>query len=150
MSEITRSIIVKADLSRAFNLWANFENFPRFMKYIKQVSTSANHDSTWVVAGPLGVEVEWTAEVTRMEPNQRIAWSTKDNAGDVTTSGQVTFQSLPDNQTQITVVMHYNPKGGVVGDIVASLFANPEGKLEEDLQNFKSYIEGRGGDAVSK
>jgi hypothetical protein len=31
MSEITRSIIVKADAETAFRAWSNFENFPMFM-----------------------------------------------------------------------------------------------------------------------
>ena len=34
---ITKTIIVKSDVATAYNLWANFENFPHFMKYIERV-----------------------------------------------------------------------------------------------------------------
>jgi uncharacterized membrane protein len=90
----------------------------------------------------MGKTVDWDAELTRLEPNRMISWSTKDNKGDVTTSGQVTFAPISMNETQVTVIFHYEPKGGVAGDIVAALFAKPEDKLEEDLGNFKNYIEG--------
>jgi uncharacterized membrane protein len=54
----------------------------------------------------------------------------------------VTFNSLPENETEVTVLMQYAPLGGKAGEFVANLFANPDKRLEEDLQNFKSYIEG--------
>jgi len=144
MSEkITRSIIVKSIPSRAFELWENFENFPRFMKYVKEVHKLGDGKSHWVVQGPFGKDVDWVAETTLVEPITRIGWNTKDREdGDVTTSGQVTFTPLQKNETQITVMMQYNPKGGAAGEVVAKLFANPEEKLEEDLGNFKAYIEG--------
>jgi uncharacterized membrane protein len=142
MAEVTRSTIVKSDVDTAYRVWSNFENFPMFMKYIKSVSKSGNGRSHWEVSGPLGKTVDWEAELTRLEPNKMIAWSTKDNKGDVTTSGEVTFTSLAMNETQVTVIFHYEPKGGTAGDIVAAMFAKPGDKLEEDLGNFKYYIEG--------
>ena len=141
MSEITRSIIVKAGAETAFKAWSNFANFPLFMKHVKSVKTSGNGKSQWEVSGPLGKTVEWEAETTLLEPNNRIGWSTKDRAGDLTTSGQVSFNQLANGQTEVTVMFHYEPKAGVAGDIVAGLFANPEKKIEEDLANFKKYIE---------
>lgn len=57
------------------------------------------------------------------------------------TSGQVTFTDLGNGETQITVLMQYIPPGGAAGDIAGKLFSNPEKRLEEDLQNFKSYLE---------
>jgi uncharacterized membrane protein len=142
MSEITRSIIVKADVETAFNAWCNFDNFPMFMKHVKSVNNTGNGKSHWEVSGPLGKTVEWEAEITRLEPNKRIGWSTKDREGDLTTSGQVSFNALPAGTTEVTVIFHFVPKAGIAGDIIAGLFANPDKKIEEDLGNFKSYIEG--------
>lgn len=140
--QITRSIIIKARAEEAFTAWANFENFPHFMKYIKSVNKTGPKSSHWVMEGPLGKDVGWDAEITRFEEGKRIGWSTKDHAGDVTTSGQVTFNSLPNEETEVTVMMQYVPKAGIAGDIVAKLFARPGDRVEEDLSNFKSYIEG--------
>ena len=142
MSEITRSIIVKANAETAYNTWANFENFPMFMKHVQSVTKTGNGTSHWEVKGPLGKTVEWDAEITRLEPNKRIAWSTKDRDGDVTTSGQVSFNAMPSGETQVTLIFHYVPKAGVAGDIIAALFAKPEEKVEEDLSNYKYYVEG--------
>jgi uncharacterized membrane protein len=143
--QITRSIIVKASSEQAFMAWANFENFPMFMKNIRQVRSFGNGQSHWEMEGPLGKTVEWDAEITKLEENKRIGWSTKDREGDLSTSGQVTFNPLPNNETEVTVLMQYEPKAGIVGDIIAQVLGNPEKKLEEDLRNFKSYIEGNNG-----
>jgi uncharacterized membrane protein len=140
--QITRSIIVKATPEQAYRVWENFENFPMFMKWIISVHKNGDGSSHWKMQGPLGKTVDWVAETTIKDPNKRIGWSTKDRSGDLTTSGQVTFNGLPQGETEITVLMQYVPKAGAVGDLVATVFGDPEKKLEEDLSNFKSYIEG--------
>jgi uncharacterized membrane protein len=80
--------------------------------------------------------------MTTFEPDKRIGWNTKDREENVTTSGQVTFNQLSNNETEVTVMMKYDPEGGKVGQLIAQLFANPEKMLEEDLYNFKNYVEG--------
>jgi uncharacterized membrane protein len=140
--QVTRTIIVKADAESAFQAWANFENFPMFMEHVKSVQMTGPKTSHWEVEGPLGKTIEWDAETTTMDKNKRIAWSTKDNEDlDVTTSGQVTFNSFPHGETEVTVTLQYRPQAGAAGNLVAKLLANPEKQLEEDLQNFKKYIE---------
>ncbi len=85
------------------------------------------------------MNVEWDAETTMMETNKRIAWNSRDN-GDITTSGQVTFTELGTDQTEIHVVLKYDPPAGVVGDVVAKLFSDPQRQLDEDLERFKTMI----------
>lgn len=140
---VTKTIIVKSDVATAYNLWANFENFPHFMKYIERVTKLSPNMSRWEMDGPLGRKVEWTAETTRMEPNRRIGWNTKDNASTVTTSGEVIFTPLADFETEITVTLKYDPPAGALGEAVAKVFSDPASRLEEDLKNFKKYVEGR-------
>ncbi len=140
--QITRSIIIKASSGEAFNAWSSFENFPNFMKYIKSVTKTGPRTSHWVMDGPLGKDVEWDAEITCYDEGKRIGWSTKDHEGDITTSGQVTFNPLPNDETEVTVMMQYIPKAGAAGELVARLFAKPKERVEQDLSNFKTYIEG--------
>ena len=140
--QITKSIIVKADVPDVYELWANFENFPHFMKNIKSVRQTGDKTSEWTMAGPLGTKLTWNAELTRVEENKRIGWSTKDNKGLVTTSGQVTFNDLTLEETEVTVILQYAPVAGKAGEAVAELLANPEKQLEEDLRNFKAFAEG--------
>ena len=92
--------------------------------------------------GPLGILIAWEVETTRLEKNKRIAWSSKDKGGDIKTSGQVTFNPLPQGQTEVTITLQYSPPAGVIGQVVAEVLANPEGRLVDDLRNFKAYAEG--------
>lgn len=139
--QFTKQIIVNASVAEAYTTWANFENFPQFMRYIKSVRKTGDRSSHWVMDGPLGKEIEWDAQTTTIEPNERLAWNSRDN-GDITTSGQVVFKGLPNDQTHITVTLQYVPPAGKLGEIVGKIFSDPEEQLEEDLKNFKQYIEG--------
>ncbi len=139
--QVTKSVTVKRDVATVYNVWSNFETFPYFMKYVETVEKTGPRTSHWAVKGPLGITVDWNAETTRMDSNQRIAWNTKDHGGTITTSGEVVFTPLPQGETQVTVTMNYTPPAGKLGEAVAQLFADPESRLQEDLRNFKSYVE---------
>lgn len=134
-----KNILVKAPLKDVYQAWADFENFPNFMQHIRAVTKTGERTSHWVMDGPLHSRLEWDAATTRLEENKRIAWSSTE--GDIKTSGQVTFNALPDNQVEVTVMLRYLPPAGIAGDLFATLFSDPEGKLAEDLRNFKRYIE---------
>lgn len=139
-SQVTHTLTVLASLPDVYNWWANFENFPMIMENIKAVTKTGERTSHWVLAGPLGLEVAWDAETTRLDENQRIAWNSKDNSA-LKTSGQVIFTALGSNETEITVTLQYTPPAGAAGEAVAALLANPEGRLKADLQRFKQFIE---------
>ncbi len=139
-NRVTESIIIQENVGDVYNLWANFEHFPQFMKYVKSVHSSGNK-SEWQVTGPLGRSLTWEAEMTRQEPNRRIAWSSKDKEGSITTSGQVTFNPISNKETEVTVVLQVTPPAKI-GDALARLFNQPHQQLEEDLRNFKQYAEG--------
>src|SRR5215207_615126 len=139
--QVTRDIIVKAPVGEVYELWANFENFPYFMKYISSITKTSDRTSHWIMDGPLGKKLEWDAETTTLEPNKRIAWNSRDG-GDIKTSGQVTFNELVQGQTEITVTLQYVPPAGKIGEVMAHLFSDPDKRLDEDLRNFKSYAEG--------
>ncbi|MFN2137142.1 MAG: SRPBCC family protein [Candidatus Promineifilaceae bacterium] len=138
-NQVTESIIVKGDIDRIFDLWADFRNFPNFMENIESVSPSGRDRSHWVLKGPLNTSFEWDAETTRLEKNSRIAWRSIE--GDLKTSGQVTFKDLPDNEVLVTATFHYAPPAGAVGEVVANLFGQPQERLVGDLRSFKAYAE---------
>lgn len=140
---ITKSIIVKGAPSDLYSVWSNFEQFPSFMKHIQSIRMTDREHSHWVMKGPLGSRFEWDAEVTRRDPNKRIAWRSieQDSQSNMKTSGQVTFTELPNEETELTVTMLYVPPAGIVGEVAASLFGDPEGQLEEDLRRFKTFAE---------
>lgn len=149
-NQVTKSIVVGSAPPDVFAVWSNFAMFPQFMQYIEEVTITGANRSHWVMKGPLGFVAEWDAETTRMETDRRIAWRSID--GDdttVKTSGQVLFNPLPNNQTDVTVTLHYTPPAGVVGDVAAAVFADPEARLAHDLENFKRFVENTPRQAVS-
>jgi uncharacterized membrane protein len=137
----TKSLIVKGDVSDIYRLWTQFEGFPLFMKYIKSVIRTGPATTHWKMAGPLGKDIEWDAETTRLEEDNRIAWSSKDQSP-IKTSGQVTFKDLGNSETEVTVMLHYATPAGKLGEFVARLFSDPEARMDEDLRNFKRFAEG--------
>jgi uncharacterized membrane protein len=139
MPTAEKTIIVSAPVSEVYQFWTQFDRFNEFMQNIKSVEKTGDRLSHWVAKGPLGTSVEWDAETTLMEENKRIAWNSRDN-GDITTSGQVTFNEMGNNQTEVHVLIKYDPPAGVIGDIVAKIFSNPQSELEEDLERFKTII----------
>lgn len=146
--QTTRSIIVKGSPSELYHLWADLESFPRFMKNVKSVVGTGDRATHWVVEGPLGKDVEWDAETTRMEEGKRLAWRSLEGSA-VKTSGQVVFTEMPHGETQITVTLMVVPQGKV-GAAVAGLFGNPEKTLDKDLRSFKAYAEARQPAAVPR
>jgi uncharacterized membrane protein len=139
MPKAEKTIIVHAPVSEVYHFWTQFDRFPEFMNNIKEVTKTGDRMSHWVAKGPLGMSVEWDAETTMLEPNKRIAWNSRDN-GDITTSGQVTFTELGTDQTEIHVVLKYDPPAGVVGDIIAKIFSDPQRELDEDLERFTTMV----------
>jgi len=139
-NQITKSIIVSEDPASLYATWLNFENHPKFMDHIKSVTSKGPDTNHWVMEGPLNTTLEWTTKTTRLEPNRRIAWKTID--GDLKTSGQVTFTSLPQNQTEITVTSQTTPPKDLM-ERTAFLFENEEKQWEENLRRFKAIMEER-------
>ena len=142
MQYTEKFIEIDAPLERVFDLFSNFENFPRWMRNIKDVHYSGRHFTRWTAAAPLGSEVEWEAETTIFQPDHKIAW--RSVRGDVDTEGEVIFEETRRGTTRMHVVLGYDPPAGRFGAMVASLFGkNPEHQLEDDLERFAAVAEGR-------
>jgi uncharacterized membrane protein len=138
--EVNKTICVNAPVEKVYDFWSHFETFPNFMSRVRNVHVAGNR-SHWVVRGPAGVDVEWTSEVVRREPNALIEWrSTEDSA--VKHEGEVRFEAAGDGRTRVSVCMCYVPPAGALGHAVASLFgADPKSEMDADLMRMKSMIE---------
>jgi len=137
--QVNKSIIVKGKVDEIYPLWENFENFPNFMKPVKEVKKTGERTSHWVVEAPFDQKIEWDAETTTLEKNKRIAWNSTD--GDVKTTGQVTFNELPQDQTQVNVTLQYVPGAGLSKVIAQQVFGDPGQQLQENLREFKAFAE---------
>jgi uncharacterized membrane protein len=136
-----KTINVAAPIDRVWELWSNFEQFPRFMSHLREVRKIDDNRSHWVAAGPAGISVEWDAIITEWRPNEVIAWKSVEGSA-VETAGRVRFRPTPDGNTEVDVQMSYNPPAGALGHAVASLFGtDPKRAMDEDMVRFKSLLE---------
>jgi uncharacterized membrane protein len=139
--DIQKIINVTAPVEAVFAFWANYENFPKFMSYVREVQETGNNRSHWKVAGPVGVPVEWNSEITNYVPNKSLGWKTAPGSP-IAHAGIVRFEPNPDGSTRVEVRMTYNPVTGGFGHVVASLFgADPKSQMDADLLRMKSMIE---------
>jgi len=134
---IADSIIVKGDAAELFDLTADIETFPRVLDEVKAVRRIGERTSRWIMHGPGGEDLVWEAEITRLEEPKRMAWRTL--GGDIRLSGQVTFNALPDQQTEVTVMLLWGPPAG---QSTAAATANElQRKLNRALRSLKHYVE---------
>ena len=138
---VQKTIHVAAPVERVFEFWTDYQNFPRFMHNVRDVRPLAENRSHWVVAGPAGVPVQWTAEVTRVIAGELIEWRSVSDS-DVRHSGAVRFQQNGDGGTRLSVELSYVPPAGAFGHAVATMFgADPKSEMDADLLRMKSMIE---------
>jgi uncharacterized membrane protein len=139
MDTVTKSIDVDVPVRAAYDQWTQFETFPQFMQGVKEVRQLDATHLHWVVEIGGNTE-EWDAEITEQIPDKRIAWTAV--AGHYN-SGVVTFHYLDDNKSRVTLQLGYETDGALqkLGDVLGVVSRQVEG----DLENFKQFIEERGG-----
>ncbi|WP_158590437.1 SRPBCC family protein [Noviherbaspirillum cavernae] len=137
---LERSVYIAASPEAVFDVWSNYENFPRFMSNVKEVSDMGNRNSHWSVSGPAGAQIEWDAELTHAERGRMLAWKTRPGST-IEHMGAVRFAPEAEG-TRVDVEMSYHMPAGAAGDAMASLFnGNPERQMEDDLMQMKTFIE---------
>lgn len=138
---VNKWVNIFAPIDEVYRFWRNFENFPLFMNHVKEIMVQGDV-STWKVAGPAGVPIEFQSRITQDVPNDVIAWETLPDS-QVHHSGMVRFDPNRDGSTRVTVQMTYVPPAGAVGHAVAQLFGvDPRQAMNDDLMRLKTLLEG--------
>jgi uncharacterized membrane protein len=139
--KVDRSITIDAPARKLYQTWRKLENLPSFMSHLESV-TEDGDVSHWVAKGPMGMRVEWDAEIINDSENELIAWkslegSTVDNAG------SVHFTPAPGGRgTQVRVILKYDPPMGKAGAFLAKMFRRaPEQEIKDELRRFKQLME---------
>jgi uncharacterized membrane protein len=141
--DVQKTVTINAPVGEVYAFWSLYENFPRFMSRVLQVTSHVEfpYRSHWKVAGPAGTAVEFDAEVTNAVPNQTIEWRTLPESL-VTHTGRVRFEPLEGGRTQVQLRMSYVPPAGWIGHEIATAFGvDPRSSLNADLVRMKMLIE---------
>jgi len=131
------SIDVDVPVRVAYNQWTQFEEFPRFMDGVSSITQVADDRLHWIV-DIAGVTREFDTTITEQIPDERVARATTSGPSH---AGVVTFHTLDDDTTRVTLQMDFEPEGFLetVGDKLGFV----SGRLAGDMKNFKSFIEDR-------
>ncbi len=137
MAEHHASVIVDAPVKQVYQLFTHFNDFPKFMSFVKEVTYYDGQTSHWVadVAG----RHEWDAVNKGWLEDREIGWV---SISGLENSGRVTFREVAPSQTALDVFIDYNPPGGVLGDIGENLGVGSrfDSILQHDLENFAEMV----------
>jgi uncharacterized membrane protein len=138
MSLIEKSIELNVPVRTAYNQWTQFEEFPKFMEGVREVTQIDDKHLQWK-ANIAGKDEEWNSEITEQIPDERIAWTSR---GGAMNSGVVTFHRLSNATSKLMLQLEYNPQGFVekAGDAMGLVTL----RVQRDLERFKIFIESRG------
>jgi len=141
-TEVARvSIAINTPPEKLYAFWRNFENLPRFMNYLEDVTVRDNGRSHWVAKGPAGVRVEWESEVTHDKPNESIGWRTLPDS-QVRHYGRVRFEPEKNGRgTLVHVEMHYAAPGKLSAQLAKILGQDPKARIKRDLRSLKQLLE---------
>ena len=135
------AITIYRPVSEVYSFWRNLENLPRFMEHLEEVQVLDRFHSHWVARGPLGMRVEWDAEVINDIPPTLLSWKSVGHS-DVVSAGSVRFKAAGEHATQVRVKLQYDPPAGKLGATVAWLIGEePQNQIAEDLRRFKQLLE---------
>ncbi len=139
---VETSIIVNRSPEECYGFWRNYENLPRFMKYVNAVRAVAERRTYWRAEAPGGIPIEWYAETMDDVPNQRISWRSIPGS-DIFTAGEVRFERAPGGRGCIVrEQMEYSFPGSRIGSAFARLIGKEPGQMaNKDLRRFKQIIE---------
>lgn len=137
MAQHTVSVTVAAPVRQVYALFTHFNDFPKFMSYIKEVTYYDEQRSHWV-AEVVGRH-EWDAINENWIDGKQIGWRSTDG---LENSGMVRFTPVNDNSTKVDVTINYNPPAGFIGDIGEALGAGGHfvKTLQHDLTNFAEMV----------
>jgi uncharacterized membrane protein len=138
MVEHHAAVTVNAPVHQVFSLFTHFNDFPKFMSFVKEVTYYDEQRSHWV-AEVVG-EHQWDAVNENWLEDQQIAWRSYNGLDN---TGKVLFQPTGANQTHVDVYVDYDPPAGVLGDIGEKLGAGSrfQNNLQHDLDNFARMVD---------
>jgi uncharacterized membrane protein len=139
---LDKTITIHAPTDQVYDLAKRIDSLPKFLEHVRrvQIQDGNRERSHWVVDGPFGREICFDAKVTSSDRDRVLAW-TSDPDEPLPHCGVIHFEPVIAG-TRVHIQMHYAPRGGLVGHLVArALGFDPRSRMNEDLVRMKSLLE---------
>jgi uncharacterized membrane protein len=139
-AEVRMSFVVAQPVERVFAFCRDFENYPRFIRALREVRDYGDGRSHWCASTPSGNAVEWDTVTTKYVPNKVIGWHTVGHAP-IQSTGLIRVH--PENDgTCVHVVLTYRVTEGGMGDAITALLTPARGKrLEADIRQLALFLD---------
>ena len=134
--------MVNKPVREVYEFWRKLENLPLFMEHLESVESLNDSISVWRAKIPGGVGIlSWKSEIVKERPYGLLGWHSLPGSS-VINAGKVEFKEIPGLGTQVHVVISYHAPGGIPGEGAARMLNSYfEEMVEEDIRNFKWYVE---------
>src|SRR3954451_4271944 len=135
MSMVQQAIEVSAPLHTVYEQLAAFENYPRFLSGVREV-TPIGHDQAHWIMDVEGTCREFDAQITERSLDERVSWSTTEGP---LLAETITLRPMGETRTQIVAQLE--------ADVAFLLPSDRHGqetlrrRLKTDLDTFKGLIE---------
>lgn len=143
---IRTSMTVNRPRDQVYASWRRLQNLPRFMRHLRKVEILDERHSEWTASfgGDVGT-ISWKSEIVKDDPGATLSWHSIPESS-IENAGKITFKDARQGSTEVKVVLSYHAPLGVLGETAARLL-NPMFRemVEEDIRNFKSYVESTAG-----
>ncbi|GIF11037.1 SRPBCC family protein [Actinoplanes teichomyceticus] len=135
MSMVQQAIEVSAPLHTVYEQLAAFENYPRFMTGVRQVTSTGGDQTHWIMDVD-GKSREFDAQIIERAPDERVSWSTMEGP---LLAETITLRPLGETKTQVVAQLE--------ADIAFLMPSDRHGqeslnrRLKADLTTFKGLVE---------
>ena len=136
------SVLINCATEEAYGRYRKLEDLPTFMYHLKSVTKTGEGRYHWVALGPMGIPIEWDAEIVDEREAEFLSWRSLPGS-QLTAAGSVRFEKAPAGRgTIITAITHFDHPAGNLGFAIAKLFGkDPSFLIQQDLRRFKALIE---------
>ncbi|MEV0896866.1 SRPBCC family protein [Actinoplanes sp. NPDC049802] len=135
MSMVQQAIEVSAPVHTVYEQLAAFENYPRFMTGVRQVTSTGVDQTHWIMDVD-GKRREFDAQIIERSPDERVSWSTMEGP---LLAETITLRPMGETKTQIVAQLE--------ADIAFLMPSDRHGqeslnrRLKADLTTFKGLVE---------
>jgi len=135
MAGIEETIEVDVPAARAYEQWARFEEYPRFVKNVERVTRSGDRLHWVAKVGP--TTREWDAHIVADVAGKQLAWVAPEGPIDTT----IRFEPLGPQRTRVVFreVLH----DSAVASVLAATGLGDR-RARDDLDRFKKLVEEKG------
>ena len=143
-TEVERTVTVGGSAADLSAYWRDPELLTQIVGGAVDVTSAGEGRTHWTAATPLGLNLEWDAELVEDSPGEVLRWESTAGLA-LFEEGSVRFRPAPaDRGTEVTLALRFDPPGGALGRGALELLRASsalDAMANKALYRFKSLAE---------